>query len=114
MMGSSSAPKQVTATAAAAAPAAKNPGGRGRGGGGGVDKLLQKLSKDNKVSTAAKTSADWDQFKDASGLGNKIEEHAESKDAYLKRQDFLQRVDHRKFELERQGREKERFKQQHR
>ena len=59
----------------------------------------------NKVSTVAKTSQDWDQFKTTTGLGESLEAQAESSTAYLKRQDFLQRVDHRTFEMEKQERE---------
>ena len=77
---------------------------------GGVDQLLKQLAAPDKVSTVAKTSADWDQFKEKSGLGDKLEEQAESKNAYLKRQDFLTRVDHRKFELEKKERDRERVK----
>lgn len=77
---------------------------------GGVDKLLKQLAAPEKVSTVAKTSADWDQFKEKTGLGEKLEEQADSKDAYLKRQDFLTRVDHRRFELEKEERDKNRVK----
>jgi hypothetical protein len=77
---------------------------------GGMDSLLKTLEGPEKTTTVAKTSADWDQFKEKSGLGDKIEEKAESKDAYLNRQGFLNRVDQRKFELERNGRNQERSK----
>ena len=73
---------------------------------GGVQNLLQQLAAGNgKVSTVAKTSADWDQFKEKTGLGDKLEEQAESKQAYLKKQDFLNRVDHRKFAIEKKERD---------
>ncbi|EEC47411.1 predicted protein [Phaeodactylum tricornutum CCAP 1055/1] len=79
--------------------------------GGGVDQLLQNLQNPNaKTTTIAKTSADWESFKDQTGLGTKLEEQAESKHAYLKRQDFLHRVDNRTFELEKQERDQERSK----
>lgn len=77
---------------------------------GGVDNLLKQLAAPEKVTTVAKTSADWDQFKDTTGLGEKLEEQAGSKDAYLKKQDFLTRVDHRKFDIERQERDRDRAK----
>jgi hypothetical protein len=76
----------------------------------GVDSLLKQLEGPTKVSTVAKTSADWDQFKEKTGLGEKLEEQAESKAAYLKRQDFLTRVDHRQFELEKKERDQNRVK----
>lgn len=75
---------------------------------GGVHAVLQALQEAEKTTTIAKTSADWELFKDKTGLGDKLEEKAESKDSYLNRQDFLTRVDHRTFELERKDRDKER------
>lgn len=76
----------------------------------GVDHVLQSLSEPSKETTVAKTSKDWDQFKEQTGIGSKLEEKADSKDAYLKRQDFLTRVDQRKFELEKNDRNRERAK----
>jgi hypothetical protein len=76
-------------------------------GGGGVDDLLEKFVE-KKTTTVAKTSADWEHFKETTGLGEKLEEQAESSTSYLKKQDFLHRVDHRKFELEKQERDRER------
>ena len=77
---------------------------------GGVDDLLKKMNDTGKVSTITKTAHDWESFKADTGLQASLEEHTESKGAYLKRQDFLDRVDHRKFEKERQVRERERAK----
>jgi hypothetical protein len=62
------------------------------------------------ATTIAKTSSDWETFKDESGLGTAIEEKARNKDSYLNRQDFLGRVDHRRFEVEKQERDRERAK----
>jgi Bucentaur or craniofacial development len=80
------------------------------GGGGGMDQLLHEMSQSNKVTTTAKTAADWESFKATAGpgLGDKLEEYAESKGAYLKRQDFLTRVDQRQFEKEKAEREQTR------
>jgi hypothetical protein len=75
-----------------------------------MDRLLGEISGRPAPTTIAKTSADWDAFKDSSGLGAAIEERAQSKDSYLNRQDFLGRVDHRRFEAERQERDRERAK----
>ncbi|KAL7576345.1 hypothetical protein ACA910_018161 [Epithemia clementina (nom. ined.)] len=75
----------------------------------GVDALLQQMQGPKSTSTIMKTAIDWESFKEESGaLGEKLEQHAESKGAYLKRQDFLTRVDHRQFEQERQERERSR------
>jgi Bucentaur or craniofacial development len=79
-------------------------------GGGGVDVLLQQLNASQKVSTVAKTSADWDQFKQATGLTATLEEQADSSTSYLNKQDFLSRVDHRTFDLEKRDRDAQRAK----
>jgi len=49
----------------------------------GVDSLLQTINAIEKVSTIAKTSADWEQYKDKTGLGDKLEEQATGNTAYL-------------------------------
>lgn len=77
---------------------------------GGLDQALQQLAGPSKISTVAKTSADWDQFKTDTGLEAELEKKAQGKDAYLVKQDFLTRVDARKFDLEKQERDKERAK----
>jgi hypothetical protein len=80
-------------------------------GGGGVDDLLQKMNETSKVSTISRTANDWESFKtDNAGLGASLEEHTESKGAFLKKKDFLERVDQRKFAHERNDRERNRLK----
>lgn len=94
--------KAITAVPAPAKPAIHTTG---------IDSLLNQLNSDpNKISTVAKTAMDWDQFKDQTGLGEKLEEQADSSTAYLKKQDFLTRVDHRTFELEKKERDRSRAK----
>ena len=73
-----------------------------------MDRLLSEISGKAPVSTLSKTSTDWESFKTTSGLGDAIEEKAQSKDSFLNRQDFLTRVDHRTFEVEKQERDRER------
>ena len=79
----------------------------------GVDNLLSELSRPDKLSTIAKTTADWDLFKaknaDAT-LKEELENKARGNEAYLAKKDFLSRVDNRKFELEKAGRDRERVK----
>ena len=77
---------------------------------GGVSQLLQTINASGKISTIAKSAADWDQFKDKTGLGDKLEEQATSNTAYLNKKDFLDRVDHRTFEVEKKERDRERQK----
>ena len=86
------------------------PAAQATGGGGGVDDLLKKMNETGKVTTIAKTAHDWENFKTDTGLAASLEEHTESKGAFLKKKDFLDRVDYRKFEHERQERERDRAK----
>jgi len=79
----------------------------------GLDSLLTTLSRPEKLSTISKTSADWDLFK-SQGANSQLKEELESKskgkEAYLVKKDFLNRVDKRRFEIEKGEREKERAK----
>ena len=79
----------------------------------GVDNLLTELSRPEKLSTISKTSADWDLFKTKNAdvtLKEQLESSATGNEAYLVKKDFLNRVDHRRFELEKVQRERERSK----
>jgi hypothetical protein len=79
----------------------------------GVDQLLNQIANgDDSMNVTTKTAADWETFKATAGGGlkDKLQEQALSKQAYLQRQDFLQRVDHRKFDLEKRERDQERSK----
>jgi len=77
----------------------------------GLDNLLSEMSRPEKLSTISKTSTDWDLFKsknaDAS-LKEQLESRAEGNEAFLVKKDFLDRVDHRRFELEKEERDRER------
>jgi Bucentaur or craniofacial development len=90
---------------AAAAASKKKPSA-----GGGIDSVLQQIAGPAKISTVAKTSADWDSFKTETGLEAELEKKAQGKDAFLIKQDFLSRVDNRTFELEKGERDRERAK----
>ena len=80
-------------------------------GAGGVDAVLAQIAGPGKLSTAQKTSDDWESFKGSDKqLQDELEKTAQSKDAFLVKQDFLNRVDQRKFELEKTERERERAK----
>ena len=77
----------------------------------GVDDLLSELSRPEKLSTISKTSADWDLFKSKNAdaaLKEQLENQARGNEAYLVKKDFLNRVDERRFKLERSKRETER------
>lgn len=74
-----------------------------------LDSVLSRLAGSSNFSTVKKTSEDWEAFKETDKqLQDDLERQAQGKDAYLVKKDFLSRVDNRKFEIERQGRDKER------
>ena len=56
----------------------------------------------------AKSSVDWDAFKEESNLADELEQA--TKDGYLQRQDFLTRCDVRQFEQEKAQRNLDRAK----
>ena len=75
----------------------------------GIDSVLAQIAEPIKTSTVKKTSDDWESFKESDKqLQDELEKKAQSKDALLVRQDFLLRVDNRKFEIEKEERERER------
>jgi len=74
----------------------------------GIDAVLSKIAGPEKISTMYKTSADWENFKDKTGLDDELKKKAESNDAYLVKKDFLDRVDLRRFEQEKEERNKKR------
>jgi len=78
---------------------------------GNIDNVLDKLKAPKTINTVEKTSNDWESFKESDKqLQEDLEKRAQGKDAFLVKQDFLNRVDHRKFELEREERDRERSK----
>jgi Bucentaur or craniofacial development len=96
----------VSEAAASAAPtAAKN--------NSNLDNVLKQLAGPKKLNTVEKTSGDWEGFKSTDKqLQDELERTAQSKDAFLVKQDFLDRVDQRRFELERDERDQERARRQ--
>lgn len=82
-------------------------------GGSSIDNVLKQISGKKKVNTVEKSSNDWEGFKKTNkALQDELERTAQSKDAYLVKQDFLNRVDQRKFELEKSEREIERSRRE--
>ncbi|XP_071973825.1 craniofacial development protein 1 [Engystomops pustulosus] len=69
----------------------------------GMSSILGKLgSKKTKMSTLEKSKLDWESFKDQEGIGEELAQHNRGKDGYIERKAFLERVDYRQFELERE------------
>nr|XP_023026671.1 craniofacial development protein 1 [Leptinotarsa decemlineata] len=84
--------------------------GKRNGGLSGISNVLSQLSKKPKISTLEKTKLDWDNFKKEENIEEELQTHNRGKDGYLERQDFLQRADLRRFEIEKNVRSIERSK----
>ncbi|XP_072836513.2 craniofacial development protein 1 [Pogona vitticeps] len=68
----------------------------------GLNSLLGKIgAKKPKMSTLEKSKLDWESFKDQEGIQEELAVHNRGKGGYLERKAFLERVDHRQFEIER-------------
>jgi len=74
--------------------------GLGKKRSGGLSGVVGSLSKKQKLSTLEKSKHDWDSFKKEKGLEDELRNN--SKDGYLSKQEFLQRVDYRTWENERE------------
>ncbi|XP_040266204.1 craniofacial development protein 1 isoform X2 [Bufo bufo] len=82
-------------TVAAASSGVKRPAG--------IGSILGTLgSKKQKMSTLEKSKLDWESFKDQEGIVDELAHHNRGKDGYIERKAFLERVDYRQFELERE------------
>lgn len=83
---------------------------RGRGGLKGIGSVLSQLGKKAKVSTLEKSKLDWEKFKKEEKIDDELKAYNKGRDGYLDRQDFLQRADLRRFEIEKDIRTIERNK----
>ncbi|KAM4801319.1 craniofacial development protein 1 isoform X1 [Urocitellus parryii] len=78
------------------------PAGSGLKRSSGMSSLLGKIgSKKQKMSTLEKSKLDWENFKEEEGIGEELAIHNRGKEGYIERKAFLDRVDHRQFEIER-------------
>ncbi|XP_056382378.1 craniofacial development protein 1 isoform X2 [Hyla sarda] len=69
----------------------------------GMSSILGQLgSKKQKISTLEKSKLDWESFKVKEGIGEELARHNRGKDGYIERKAFLERVDYRQFEQERE------------
>ncbi|CAI5737741.1 unnamed protein product [Peronospora destructor] len=93
--------KEYSVAATAARPAKKEKG---------LDKVLDALVEPKKVSTIEKSSLDWDKFKEKEGIEEELTQY--TKDGYIEKQKFLQRLDFKRFEIEKAERDKQRKLQQ--
>ncbi|XP_015097410.2 craniofacial development protein 1 [Vicugna pacos] len=78
------------------------PAGSGLKRSSGMSNLLGKIgAKKQKMSTLEKSKLDWESFKEEEGIGEELAIHNRGKEGYIERKAFLDRVDHRQFEIER-------------
>lgn len=80
------------------------------GGPKALDQVLASLDGPKKVSTMEKTSIDWDKFKEHEGIEDELKQY--TKDGYIEKQEFLQRLDVKRFEIEKAERDRQRSLQQ--
>ncbi|KAK3548651.1 hypothetical protein QTP70_015924 [Hemibagrus guttatus] len=67
----------------------------------GMGSVLSRIgAKKPKMSTLEKSKLDWDSFKSEEGITEELAIHNRGKEGYLERKNFLERVDQRQFELE--------------
>lgn len=77
---------------------------------GGLGSVLSQLGKKTKVTTLEKSKMDWDKYKKEEGMEAELRAYNKGKNGYLERQDFLERSDFRRFEIEKEVRTIERNK----
>ena len=64
--------------------------------------LLGKIgAKKQKMSTLEKSQLGWESFKEEEGTGEELATHNWGKEGYIEGKAFLDRLDHRQFEIER-------------
>ncbi|KAK2841778.1 hypothetical protein Q5P01_011978 [Channa striata] len=67
----------------------------------GMSSILSRIGgKKQKMSTLEKSKMDWDAFKSEEGITEELAIHNRGRHGYVERKNFLERVDHRQFELE--------------
>mmetsp|Transcript_8017 Transcript_8017/g.9195 ORF Transcript_8017/g.9195 Transcript_8017/m.9195 type:complete len:307 (+) Transcript_8017:341-1261(+) len=71
-----------------------------------LDKVVNQIGEKKGISTLEKSSFDWDKYKKEKGIEEELEKYA--KDGYVEKQEFLNRVDQRKFEQEKEERNRQR------
>ena len=67
-----------------------------------MNSLLGKIgAKKQKMSILEKAELDWESFKEEEGVGEELAICSRGKEEYVEGKAFLDRVDHRQFEIER-------------
>jgi hypothetical protein len=92
----------VTVTKASSSSSSSQPGAGGSKPSSSLDAVLDTIKGPKVISTVAKSSTDWDTYKEQEGLDDALQNA--SKDGFLHRKEFLDRCDVRAFENERDER----------
>ena len=76
---------------------------------GGLGSIMGVISgKKPKMGCLDKSKMDWNKFVEDEGIKEDLQSHNRGKDGYVEKQMFLERSDHRRFEIEKAAREKSR------
>ena len=76
---------------------------------GGLNSIMGTITgKAPKMGTLDKSKLDWNKFVDEEGIKEELVTHNRGKDGYVEKQQFLERADVRRFEIEKSAREKSR------
>ncbi|KAL7307925.1 hypothetical protein TKK_0000018 [Trichogramma kaykai] len=70
----------------------------------GLSSVLGNLNKKTKINTLEQSKLQWDKFKEENDLKEELTTYNRGKNGYLEKQDFLQRIDSRQFEMEKEMR----------
>lgn len=68
----------------------------------GLDKILEQITKKQKLNILDKSKQDWGEFKEEKGLEEELDAYKKSGDKYLDKVSFLQRAELREYERERE------------
>eukprot|EP00088_Acartia_fossae_P028120 TRINITY_DN2890_c0_g1_i5.p1 TRINITY_DN2890_c0_g1~~TRINITY_DN2890_c0_g1_i5.p1 ORF type:complete len:351 (-),score=134.69 TRINITY_DN2890_c0_g1_i5:283-1335(-) len=79
-----------------------------RKAGGGLASVVGNIGKKAKMGCLDKSKLDWNQFVQEEGIKEDLASFNRGKDGFVERQMFLERADHRQFEIEKSIREKNR------
>jgi hypothetical protein len=76
----------------------------------GLDAMVEGIMKKKGISAVEKSTFDWEKYKQEKQLNEELKDA--SRDGYVEKQQFLNRIDERQFELERAERERARIKRE--
>jgi len=74
----------------------------------GLAGIVGSIGKKQKLGVLDKSKLDWNHFVKEEGISEQLKTHNKGKDGYVEKQMFLERADHRQFELEKAVRDKNR------